>query len=230
MKGRILGFAKAALVASALALVLAPAAGAKTVRSAYHVNGTWATSVKHSGLCLQLLTCPPVTNTQGPFLRTHVGSLTGVGASSSGSFVSGSFRYRGAAGRRTGNLVLSLGRHTDTGSLLSVAGNSANYSVAIVGAKTDDAVAQPINNAPLTPTAAWTRVSKRVVPATALQIGHRYRIAITSTFKNGVDVIPGANADYRKVKLVARKHVRKHHRKHHRRHHRHHRRHHHRAG
>jgi hypothetical protein len=214
MRSRAIGLA--ALVALA-ALVMPGVASAKSARSVYLVKGAWSSSATHSGLCLQALTCPSVSNSQrGFFLSTKVGSLTGVGATSSGSFTSRAFQYRGAAGRRSGELVLSLGRFTNTGSLLSVAGNSARYTVDIVGAKSGTAVAEPIHNAPLTQTASWTRVSKRVIPASSLQLGRSYRVVITSTFKNGADVIPGASADYRKVKLVARKQLRKHH---HRRHH-----------
>lgn len=203
------------------ALVIPATAGAKNFRSAYHIKGSWGTAVKHSGLCLETLTCPRVTNYQhGFFLQTKVGSLTGVGAASSGTFTSRSFKYRGAQGRRSNDLVLSLGRYANTGSLLSVAGNSARYTVAIVGARSGAAVAQPIRNGALTETRSWTRVARRVVPSSSLQLGRRYRVEISSTFKNGADVIPGASADYRKVKLVARKHVRKHQRRHHhRRHH-----------
>ncbi len=217
MRSRVIGLA---VIAALVALVVPGIAGAKTARSVYLVKGGWASSATHSGLCLQALTCPSVSNSQhGYFLSTRVGSLTGVGATSSGSFTSRAFRYRGAAGRRAGNLVLSLGRFAKTASLLSVAGNSARYTVDIVGAKSGTAVVEPIHNAPLTGTASWTRVSKRIVPASSLQVGRSYRVSITSTFKNGADVIPGASADYRKVKLVARKNVRKHHRHHHRRQH-----------
>ena len=208
------------LIAVVAFLVVPAVASAETARSVYRVHGSWSTSVRHSGLCLETLTCPHVSNSQhGFFLSTRVGSLTGVGATSTGGFASRAFKYRGAEGRRAGDLVLSLGRYANTGSLLSVAGNSARYSVDLVGARSGLAVADPIHNAPLTATASWTRVSKRVVPASSLQVGRRYRVAITSTFKNGADVIPGASADYRKVKVVARKNVRKHHRRHHRHHH-----------
>jgi hypothetical protein len=207
------------LVAVVAFLVIPAAASAKTARSVYRVHGAWSTSVRHSGFCLESATCPHVSNSQhGYFLSTHVGSLTGVGATSSGGFASRGFKYRGAEGRRAGDLVLSLGRYAHTGSFLSVAGNSAKYTIDIVGARSGQAVAEPIHNATLTPTASWTRVSKRVIPASSLQVGRRYRVAITSTFKNGADVAPGASADYRKVKLVARKHVRKHHRRHHHHH------------
>jgi hypothetical protein len=213
MKSRAMALA----VLTALAALVVPSvAGAKTARSVYLVKGGWASRATHSGLCLQALTCPTVTNSQhGFFLSTKVGSLTGVGATSSGSFTSRAFKYRGAAGRRAGNLVLSLGRYANTASLLSVAGNSARYTVDIVGAKSGTTVAEPIHNAALTSTASWTRVSKRVVPASSLQVGRSYRVSITSTFKNGADVIPGATADYRKVRLVAQKQVRSHHRRHH---------------
>jgi hypothetical protein len=200
-------------VVAVLAMLVVPAfAGAKTARSVYLVKGGWSASVHHTGLCLETLTCPTVSNSQhGYFLSTKVGSLTGVGATSSGAFVSRAFQYRGAAGRRAGNLVLSLGRYANTASLLSVAGNSARYTVDIVGAKSGTSVAEPIHNAPLSNTPVWTRVSKRVVPASSLQVGRAYRVAITSTFKNGADVIPGATADYRKIKLVAQKQLRRRH-------------------
>jgi hypothetical protein len=208
MKSRAIGLA--ALVV-AVALVVPSIAGAKNARSVYRVKGGWSTEVSHAGLCLETLTCPSVSNSQhGRFLNTKVGSLTGVGATSSGSFTSRAFRYGGAAGRRAGNLVLSLGRFTSTGSLLSVAGNSARYTVDIVSARSGSSVAEPVHNAPLTATTSWTRVSKRVVPASSLQVGRRYRVSITSTFKNGADVIPGSSASYRKVRLVAQKHLRTH--------------------
>ena len=213
MKSRAIRLTVVAVVAM---LVVPTVAGAKTARSVYRAKGAWSASVRHSGLCLEKLTCPGVSNSQhGYFLSTEVGSLTGVGATSTATFTSRAFKYRGAAGRRAGNLVLSLGRHSATKSFLSVAGNSARYTVDVVGARSGATVAEPIRNAPLTNTDSWTRVSKRIVPASSLQVGRGYRVTITSTFRNGADVIPGATADYRKVKLVARKHVRKHHRRHH---------------
>ena len=195
----------------ALALVVAPVAGAKTLATTYAPTA-WGGSSAYGGLCLQTLTCPTVTNTatggKRGFIRSHFSSLLGVGATSSGIWASKAFRYRGAQGRAAKRVKLVVRRRTNDATRLSVAGSSANYTVDVVNAKTGNAVAEPIKDAKLTPRATWTKVGPHKIARNSLRRNHRYRIRITSTFVNGAQVIPAADADYTTAKVVAKKHLR----------------------
>src|SRR6266542_2265146 len=127
----------ALVVTGAIVLASASSAGARTVKTVYpSVSASkitsafdWAGSTSYSGLCLQTLTCPAVTNTRqtgggvssgDAFLRTHIGSLTGVGSTSSGVWESQAFKYVGAQGHQPNKVVFRLFRRSNTATLLNV--------------------------------------------------------------------------------------------------------------
>lgn len=205
--------ASACALVAGLALIAVPAAGAKTVRSVYTPHG-WTGSASYGGLCLQSLTCPKVTfgvtNGKHGFLHTGFGSLLGVGGRASAAWTSNAFRYHGAAGHRGKQVKVQVNRRSSAGSLLSVAGNAATYTVSIVNARNGNVVAEAVRSAKLANATSWTRVGPKRVSHNQLKRGHSYRIRITTTVVNGADVIPGIVADYTGAKLVAKKHLHRH--------------------
>ena len=222
----------ASLLVATAASIAAPAAGAKTARSVYPSEGVgqvtsagaWAGSTSSRGLCLQSLTCPLVKNSApgggvggagDGYLRTDVGSLLGVGASSTGAWQSRSFVYHGADGRAPKVLTFRLFRRTDDATLLRVAGNDAYFTAAIVNAKSGNAVVEPFHHQALTPRSSWTKFGPKRLVRHVLRRGHSYRIRVTSTFVNGAEVVPGASTGYDNFQLVAKRHLRRH-RHHHR--------------
>jgi|1185.fasta_scaffold52835_2 hypothetical protein len=200
--------AAAATIAAACALVIAPAAGAKTLRTGYKPT-SYTPSVKHTGLCLESLTCPAVSNSSvsakpGNYQHTQLGSLLGVGATTVVTWTSGPFTYTGAEGKRSRDVRLVMRRRADTGSLLDVAGNTATYSLNLVSARTGNTVAEGVHNAQNSPAANWTRTGPAQV-AGAVRKGRSYKIEVQYTFTNGAQVIPGATSDFKKARLVARR-------------------------
>ncbi len=212
---RRLGFATT--LVSACALALASTAGAATLRTGYEPGG-WGATTLHSGICLQTLICPSVTNTvvkgpPGTYEHTELGSLTGVAARTDVTWTSAPFTYNGAQGKRSKNVTFVMRRRSNTTNLLSVTGNTATYSANLISAKTGNTVAEAVRNANLRPTTKFTRVGpKRLVGA--VRRGRTYRIEVVFTFLNGVAVVPFATSDFRRARIVARRHVSRHHRHH----------------
>jgi hypothetical protein len=199
----------AAMVASAFALVIAPGAGAKTLRTGYQ-PGAWTASKSHGGLCLESLTCPSVSTSEAgkapTLLHTQLGSLTGVGATTTVQWTSAAFKYTGAAGKRSTNVQFVGKRGSNTDALLSVAGNSATYSVDLVSSKTGNTVAEAVSNGQLSPTSRLNRIGPKPMVG-AVRRGHTYQLRITERFENGAEVIPGATVDFKRARIVARRHV-----------------------
>ncbi len=204
-----LRFGVALLATSGLVLALAAPAGAKTMRTGYEPTG-WSSSVTHGGLCLQTLTCPSASTAVGksksnrPVLHASLGSLTGVGATTTVTWTSNAFTYHGAEGKRAPDVKFVMRRRADTGDLLAVAGNSATYSANVISAKTGNSVAEAVHHENLAPTAGYTRVGPRQA-VRALRRGHTYRIQVTAEFTNGAEVIPGASVDFKRARVVARR-------------------------
>ena len=88
----------------------------------------WTGATSSEGLCVPVLLCPSITNSTpssgGPgnsgYLRTELGSLTGVGATSIGSFTGPAFRYRGVDGATPDEITLRLSRRADVLSLIHI--------------------------------------------------------------------------------------------------------------
>jgi hypothetical protein len=201
--------------AACLLAAYAPPATAHMAVSKYHPSanartfhggpGGWQGSHDYGGLCIPGLNCPQVTNSwqSGGFLRTKLSSLLGVAAESRGIWESPAFRYRGAAGKWPGSLRFKLKQRSRIGALLSVVGNSANYSAEIVDQRGGKAVAAtPIDHGKLRQRPGWTSINIPVRPG-LLVIGHRYTIRITTEFITGVEVFPGASVGYDDVLLRA---------------------------
>ncbi|HET6831662.1 MAG TPA: hypothetical protein VFH44_09975 [Solirubrobacterales bacterium] len=215
--------AKRWLLPCACALtMLATTASASAERSTYPPdqdavslrNGAagWTSDTSSEGLCVPVLLCPAIDNSiegsGGPggsgHLRTALGSLTGVGATSIGTFIGPSFTYRGVDGNRADDLLLRLNRRADVAALLSVAGNDATYSVGLEN-RSGGTDLELVNGSGLEGAAQWSQVPAVDVDPAQLQVGDRYRIVIASRFESGVQVLPGGYADYASVRLIAKR-------------------------
>ena len=216
MQGKkwIAGFA----CAFAMLAVTASASAARSVypqdQGAISLRGGpagWTGTTSSEGLCVPVLLCPSVTNTTpssgGPgnsgYLRTEIGSLTGVGATSIGSFTGPAFKYRGAGGAIPDAVSLRLSRRADVAALLDVAGNQATYTVRLRNLAGGPNV-ELVNDADLDGSPQWSEVPAVSIDPGQLQVGNRYRLQIVSRFESGVEVVPGSSTDYAKVRLIAR--------------------------
>jgi hypothetical protein len=210
------------LPCACLLAMLATAATAEAARTTYPPDrdaisltggsAGWTSGTSSEGLCVPVLLCPAIDNSiegsGGPggagHLRTALGSLTGVGATSIGTFAGPAFTYRGVDGDRADRLLLRLSRRADVAALLSVAGNEATYSVRLDN-RSGGSDVELVNGSGLEGAAQWSEVPAVEVDPAQLRIGDRYRIVIASRFESGVQVLPGSYADYARVRLTARR-------------------------
>lgn len=172
----------------------------------------WSSDKSSEGLCVPVLLCPVVTNSYQPtggavnnggFIRTSLGSLTGVGATSSGLFTSPAFKYTGVNGKRPSSLTFKLARRSNVAALLAVTGNDATYSVKLVN-MSGHANVVVLEDEPLEGANGWADIPSVSVDPTQVKVGDYYRVRITSRFVSGVQVLPGGSADYDRVRLIAR--------------------------
>jgi hypothetical protein len=184
-------------------------------RSFHTGDGGWQGSTSFGGLCIPAVNCPTVTNefvasggsggSSDGYLRTRIGSLLGVGATSRGIYESPSFKYRGVHGNQPDKLTLSLARRSTLGTLLAVAGNSANYSVDLVDTSQGGSATTVIDGKAIGDQNSW-RASSVSVPSGSLTLGDRYKVRITSEFVTGVQVVPGGGVGFDDVVLKAKSH------------------------
>ncbi|MGH2975039.1 MAG: hypothetical protein ACRDLL_09275 [Solirubrobacterales bacterium] len=176
-------------------------------------DGGWHSSTSFAGLCVPGISCPTVSNgyaanggTGGHgdgYLRTAIGSLLGVGATSRGIYTSPAFTYSGAGGATPTSLTLDIKRRSSLGQLLAVTGNSADYSVDLVDLTHGGSATGVIDNEPIGDQSSWLARSASVAPG-SLTVGDQYRVRITSEFKTGVQVVPGGSVGYDDVVLKAK--------------------------
>jgi hypothetical protein len=224
-KGGVMGSIKkvaiAAAIAAIAAAVIAPAASANEYpgpadsKQFTHGPGGYTGSEAHGGLCLILgVTCPAVSNSWQPsggvglkqpdgFLRTSLGSLTGVAAVSQGIWTSPLFKYRGLKGGTPNKVLFKMRSRANVDELLNVLGNQADFTAEIVHAPDGVVVDTPWNHQPLGDH-DWTMLPRINVGDGALNLNENYFIRITTEFISGVDVISGATADWDNVILETR--------------------------
>jgi len=177
-------------------------------------DGGWHSATSFGGLCIPAVNCPTVTNdyaghggaggSSDGYLRTRIGSLLGVGATSRGIYQSPSFEYTGVGGGQPDAVTLSLARRSTLGTLLAVSGNSADYSVDLVDTSQGGIATSVVDDKPIGDQDSW-RVSSASVAPGGLMLGDSYRVRITSEFKTGVQVVPGGSVGYDDVVLEATK-------------------------
>ena len=213
----LLALAGAAIIALAAPQVAAAASSAypkpSEARSFHTSDGGWHSSTSFGGLCIPSVNCPTVTNDfvanggtggQGDgYLRTTIGSLLGVGATSRGIYKSPAFTYTGAAGVEPSSLTFGIERRSTLGQLLAVAGNSAEYSVDLVDLTQGGNATSVIDSDPIGDQNSWLAKSVSIAPG-SLTVGDQYRVQITSVFATGVQVVPGGSVGYDDVVLRAK--------------------------
>jgi hypothetical protein len=187
----------------------APDANARTFATG---AGGWAQDKGSTGLCLPPLTCPAVENgfvnhggTAGQsdgYLRTSILGLTGVASESRGTLRSPVFTYNGVNGEKPTDVALSLSHLANIGALLSVTGNSVQYSFELVDETTGKSL-RLVDEQSLRPDAGWTEAPLVSLRPGQLTIGHQYRLRIITRFIYGAEVIPGGSVGYDDVALVA---------------------------
>jgi hypothetical protein len=212
-----------AVAAATTALIAVPAAAnAASGASIYHPDlnarsfvtgdGGWEQGNGSTGLCLPPLTCPSVTNgfvntggTYGPadgFLRTSILGLTGVASESRGTLRSPVFTYTGVNGEKPTDVVASVTHLANVGALLSVAGNSVQFSFELVDQTSGHAL-RLIDEQSLRPDSGWTDAPLVTLRPGQLTIGHEYRLRIITRFIYGAEVIPGGSVGYDDVGVLA---------------------------
>jgi hypothetical protein len=175
-------------------------------------DGGWEGGNGSTGLCLPPLTCPSVTNgfvghggTGGQadgYLRTSILGLTGVASESRGTLRSPVFTYNGVDGEQPTDAVVSVSHLANIGALLSVAGNSVQYSFELVD-QTAGKSLRLVDEQSLRPDAGWTDAPPVTLRPGQLTIGHQYRLRIITRFIYGAEVIPGGSVGYDDVALIA---------------------------
>ena len=160
---------------------------------------------------MPLVLCPAITNSVPPsggkgdsgYLDTSLGSLLGAGATSIGTFTGPEFTYDGVKGNDPDRVQLDLVRKADVEALLSVAGNSAAFSVKLVDSSGGaDVTAIPASS--LEGATSFTKVPSASIDPSDLKIGHTYQIEISTRFESGVSLLPGGMTGYDNVVLKAR--------------------------
>ena len=206
-----------ALVASALLFAIpVPTAHADTYASlpgSQDFNGGpsgWTSTTGSDGLCLPVLLCPTATNSWAAggadgngYIQTAFATLLTTGAgSSTGIWESPSFAYNGDAGKVPGTVRLDLDMLTDvTPLLVASVMNSATYRVDIV----DQATATAVEATPTTAIASdhgWVSVQSASVNPALLQLGHNYKIRITTTLNSAVALVANGAVGYDNVRLT----------------------------
>jgi hypothetical protein len=185
-----------------------PQAGARDLNSG---AAGWVGSSSSEGLCVPLVLCPAITNSvpssggqdDSGYLDTSLGSLLGVGATSIGTFTGPEFTYDGVKGEEPNVLEVDLVRKADVEALLSVAGNSATFSVRLVDTS-GGADVTAIPDSSLAGATSFSRVPSGKIDPSDLKVGHTYRIEISTRFETGTTVVPGGMAGYDNVVLKAR--------------------------
>jgi hypothetical protein len=204
-----------------LLAMLATSASASATRSVYPGNqdavslrngpAGWSAATSSEGLCVPVLLCPAITNSirshGGPgnsgYLHTRLGSLTGVGATSIGTFTGPAFKYRGVGGIVPDEVLVRLSRRADVAALLDIAGNEATYTVRLKNLSGGPNV-ELINDGDLDGSPQWSQVPAIEVDPAQMQVGNRYRLQVVSRFESGAQVVTGSFADYAKLRLTAK--------------------------
>jgi hypothetical protein len=215
-----------AAAAAAMAVVLfalpASAGAVEVTTAAYHPdqnarsfttgNGGWTAAHGATGLCVPLLICPAMSTgfagsggaggASDGYLRTVLGTLTGVGSESRAVLTGPAFTYNGVDGKDPTSVTVDVSHLARVGDLLSVAGNSAQFSFELVD-QTSGTSQQLINGAELHPESRWTSAPQVALNPSQLTIGHQYRLKITTRFIYGAQVLPGGTVGYDDVVLTA---------------------------
>jgi len=204
-----------AVLSAAVAVAALPAAASAANHTYAPGDGGWSGSRASEGLCVPILLCPVVTNsaesgvgapgTEAGYISTRISSLTGVGATSIGTWESPPFTYNGVDGKGATDVRFGMARRGDVGQLLAVAGNSATYTVEIVPVAAGGQAVTVVDRATVTGAPDWTQIAPVSLAPGQLKRGDAYRIRISTRYETGATVIPGGSADYDGVFVRARR-------------------------
>jgi hypothetical protein len=214
----------AVVLASVAILGLCLATGASAATSQYPPNAAargftggsagWTSSSGTDGSCLAPLLCASVTNSfqaaggadGGGFIRsayTGITGVTAVGGTTTGTWESPPFTYKGAGGAKATSVSFAFDRRANVDQLLAVTGNSAEYTVRLVDVSNGGEASTLLPAATLAGANAWTNVARDSIVPASLTSGHDYRIQITSSYTAGTSVLVSGSADYDNVVLMA---------------------------
>jgi hypothetical protein len=181
-------------------------------RSFVSGDGGWEKGSGTTGLCLAPLTCPGLVNgfvssggTAGAgdgYLRTGILGLTGVASESRGVLRSPAFTYAGVNGEEATDVVVRISHLADVAALLSVAGNSVQYSLELVDVTAGRSL-RLVDESSLRPETGWTDAPLVTLRPSQLTIGHQYRLRVITRFIYGAEVIPGGTVGYDDIELIA---------------------------
>jgi hypothetical protein len=214
----------AVALASVASLGLCLATGASAATSQYPPSAAargfasgsegWTSSAGTGGSCLAPLLCASVTNSFEPaggadgggFIRsgyTGVVGVTAVGGTTTGTWESPPFTYKGAGGAKAASVSFAFDRRANVDQLLAVEGNSAEYTVRLVDVSNGGEASTLISATTLAGANAWSNVTRGSIDPASLTSGHDYRIQITSSYTTGTSVLVSGSADYDNVVLMA---------------------------
>jgi hypothetical protein len=174
----------------------------------------WSAAASSQGTCAPPLLCPSASGSFQPsggadgggYIRSAyqgVVGVTAVGGTSTVTFTSPRFEYRGAGGRQPDAVTFEMDRRASVDELLAVAGNSADYSVRLIDVSAGGEALTVIPPTTLAGANSWSDVPTASVDPGQLTMGHEYRLAITSAYTTGTGVLVNGNADFDNVVLSA---------------------------
>jgi hypothetical protein len=216
---RRVAIACAACLAALLLALPVAAAGSKypSANAARGFDGGaagWDSSTGTEGICLPPLLCASAENSfqnsggadGGGYIRsTYLGVVgaSAVGGTTTAVWQSPPFTYSGAGGDEPAAVSFAMDRRASVDQLLSVAGNSAEYSVRLVDLSAGGEGVTVIAPATLAGARSWTTVTRGSIDPGSLTAGDEYRIQIASRYTSGTSVLVSGNADYDNVVLSA---------------------------
>ena len=209
-----------AAAAAAITLGVVAPAGAKKKVSHYHPTpevraftdsaAGWKGSYTSGGPCDLQLLCPSIDNrwqssggSPGGYLRSTFGPLLGVGGEETALWKSPTFTYRGASGKFATDVTFDLDHRSNVDSLLSVAGDEADFTVDLVDAATNSAI-KLTGPTTLANASVWTAIDTAKINPDKLKFGRKYFFRISSRISFGADFSQGSTADYDNVDLTAK--------------------------
>ena len=123
--------------------------------------------------------------------------MTGVASESRGVLRSPAFTYAGVNGEEATDVVVHVSHLADVGALLSVAGNSVQYSLELVDVTAGRSL-RLVDESSLRPETSWTDAPLVTLRPSQLTIGHQYRLRVITRFIYGAEVIPGRHRRLRR--------------------------------
>jgi hypothetical protein len=174
----------------------------------------WTSSTSGEGTCIAPLLCASAENSFQPsggadgggFIRSAytgvVGAMAAAGTTTA-VWQSPTFAYDGVGGDEAAAVDFAFDRRASVDQLLSVDGNSADYSVRLVDLSEGGEALNLIPPTTLAGANAWTNVSSGSIDPDVLTPGDEYRLQITSRYTTGTSALVSGNADYDNVVLTA---------------------------